>query len=200
RLPTVRVLPRVRRDPRSAVQQRTPGDVASPNDPARASSLASTGEKTHSAARTHRRRTPGLGHEYLRGPGPTNRPGRHRSTGARAAQFGRAETGRSARMTNRDTVRPRGSRSYHRGANRGAAARSAQRASLVVIATRGKPLEDFFALGAYWRVRLRPLGHRKDLTAQGDNIGSRDRALGDLVLLDVVEHLRPIVGGLFLGI
>src|SRR3954470_7766085 len=56
-------------------------------------------------------------------------------------------------------------------------------------------LVDPLAVRAHRRTGLGRLGHWKDLAAQRDNVATHDRALGDLVLLDVMEELRGVAVG-----
>src|SRR5699024_8111063 len=55
--------------------------------------------------------------------------------------------------------------------------------------TRLQGLVDALALRAHRRSGLRGSGDREDLTAQGDHVGTHDRALGDLALVHIVEEL-----------
>src|SRR5699024_4785457 len=54
--------------------------------------------------------------------------------------------------------------------------------------TRLQCLVDARALWAHWRTGLGGRGHREDLAAAGDHIRTHDRALGDLLLVHVVEE------------
>src|SRR4030081_3206823 len=54
---------------------------------------------------------------------------------------------------------------------------------------------DLLAVGTDGRTRLRGLRHRKHLAAQRHHVRTHDRALGDLVLTHVVEHLGRVVVG-----
>src|SRR6476620_9645682 len=58
----------------------------------------------------------------------------------------------------------------------------------------GQLLVDLFARRADRAARLRRLGHGEDLTAQRLDHRAHDGALGDLVLLDVVEDLVRVPG------
>src|SRR5215212_8269627 len=55
-------------------------------------------------------------------------------------------------------------------------------------------LVDLLAGRADRAAGLRALRHREDLAAQGLDHGAHDGALGDLVLLDVVEDLVGVAG------
>ena len=56
-------------------------------------------------------------------------------------------------------------------------------------------LVDALAVRADRRPRLGRAGHREHLTAQRDDVGAHHGALGDLVLLDVVEELGRVAIG-----
>ena len=85
-----------------------------------------------------------------------------------------------------DSSGPRRARADHRGA------RSGRRLGL-------ERLVDPLAVGADRRAGLRRLGHRKHLAAERDDVGTHHRALGDLVLLHVVEDLGSVVVGPVIG-
>src|SRR5947209_6086126 len=56
-------------------------------------------------------------------------------------------------------------------------------------------LVDTLAVRAHRRTGLGRLGHRKDFTAQRNDVRAHHGAFGDLVLLDVMEVLRGIAVG-----
>src|SRR5690625_5141878 len=58
--------------------------------------------------------------------------------------------------------------------------------------TRLQRFVDAFAFRAHRRSRLGRTRGREDLTGQGEYVGARDRALGDLLLVHLVEELGGV--------